>query len=130
MIDAEYLIDYSKVTVFPPTEPFEEKSLIARGVRYLGSMGTNVRWDLYQIFVTQKITEKEYEKMIKLLIDVHNNNSESDYIHVVFVAPDTDYTAFDNYLREAPQLVPYFMCNYMMVQYLPCERPHFKYLKI
>ena len=130
MIDAEYLIDYSKCTVFPPAEPLEEKSLIARGVRYLGSMGTNVRWDLYQIIVTQKITEKDYEKMIKLLIDVHNNNSESDYIHVVFVAPETDFAAFDNYLREAPQLVPYFMCNYMLVQYLPCERPHFKYLKI
>lgn len=130
MIDAEYQIDYKNFTIYPPAVPFEEKSLIARGVRYLGHIGTSVRWDMYQIFVTQKITEKDYEKMIKLLIDIHNNNSESDYIHVVIVAPESDFIALGNYLKEASQLVPYFMCNYMMVQYFQSVRPHFKYLKI
>lgn len=108
----------------------DDKSLVARNVKYIGHLGTSVRWDMYQVFVPQEITEKDYEKFVKLLIDIHNNNEHSDYIHVVFVVRNMDVSPLDDYLGNAPQLIPYRMCQYMAIQYFPCNRPHFKYLKV
>ena len=130
MIDSKYMLDYSKYSVTYSDAALDDKSLVARNVKYIGHLGTSVRWDMYQVFVPQEITEKDYEKFVKLLIDIHNNNEHSDYIHVVFVVRNMDVTPLDEYLGNAPQLVPYRMCQYMAIQYFPCNRPHFKYLKV
>ena len=130
MIDADYMLDYSKYNVTYATEPLEDKSLVARNVKYIGYLKFSMRWDVYQVFLPQELTEKDYEKVVKLLIDIHNNNQFSDYIHVVLVGRNMDVTSLSEYLENAPQLIPYHMCQYMAIQYFPCQRPHFRYLKV
>ena len=105
MIDAHYYVDYSQYDEWLRYgSTLENKSLLARGVRHIGYMDNSYHTNIYQVFVPQRLTPKEYPKLAKLLIDIHNE-SDSDRIHVFIITRDGDLQEFKDYLEEYPQLV-------------------------
>ena len=129
-IDAMYQLDYNKFDGWlVRDDSLYDKSLISRGVKRIGYLDDDNRFNLYQVIVPQILTEKDFTKMAKLLIDIHNNN-ESDYIQVVFVVRNTDTSALEAYLEEQDQLIPYFMAGYIKFQVFSFYRSHFDYLKL
>ena len=130
MIDANYYLDYSKYDEWLRYgSTLENKSLLARGVRHIGYMDNSYHTNIYQVFVPQHLTPKEYPKLAKLLIDIHNE-SDSDRIHVFIVARDGNIQEFRDFLEEHPQLVAYKMGGYIESQVACFPRPHFDYLKL
>lgn len=129
-IDAMYQLNYSKFDGWlVRDDSLYDKSLISRGVKRIGYLDDDNRFNLYQVIVPQILTEKDFSKMAKLLIDIHNNN-ESDYIQVVFVVRNNDTSALEAYLEEQDQLIPYFMAGYIKFQAFSFYRSHFDYLKL
>ena len=129
-IDAMYQLDYSKFDGWlVRNDSLYDKSLISRGVRRIGYLDDENRFNLYQVIVPQILTEKDFPKMAKLLIDIHNNN-ESDYIQVVFVVRNDDPSPLEAYLEEQDQLIPYVMAGYIKFQAFSFYRSHFDYLKL
>ena len=130
MIDANYYLDYSKYDKWLRYgSTLENKSLLARGVRHIGYMDNSYHTNIYQVFVPQHLTPKEYPKLAKLLIDIHNE-SDSDRIHVFIVSRDGNIQEFRDFLEEHPQLVAYRMGGYIEPQVVCFPRPHFDYLKL
>ena len=130
MIDANYYLDYSKYDKWLRYgSTLENKSLLARGVRHIGYMDNSYHTNIYQVFVPQHLTPKEYPKLAKLLIDIHNE-SDSDRIHVFIVSRDGNIQEFRDFLEEHPQLVAYMMGGYIEPQVACFPRPHFDYLKL
>ena len=130
MIDANYYLDYSKYDKWLRYgSTLENKSLLARGVRHIGYMDNSYHTNIYQVFVPQHLTPKEYPKLAKLLIDIHNE-SDSDRIHVFIITRDGDLQEFNDYLEEYPQLVCYRVGGYIEYQVGCVPRPHFEYLKL
>ena len=85
MIDTHYHLDYSKYEPWLCYDStLDNKSLIAKGVRHIGYLNAAQRINLYHVYIFQLLTPKEYQKLARLLIDIHNE-SDSDKIHVVFI---------------------------------------------
>ena len=130
MIDTHYYVDYSQYEEWLRYgSTLENKSLLARGVRHIGYMDNSYHTNIYQVFVPQHLTPKEYPKLAKLLIDIHNE-SDSDRIHVFIITRDGDLQEFKDYLEEYPQLVCYRVGGYIEYQVGCVPRPHFDYLKL
>lgn len=130
MIDTNYIIDYSKYEKWIHYgSTLENKSLIAKGVHQVGYIDYSRRINLYHIYVYQVLTRKEYEKLAKMLIDIHNE-SDSDHIHVMFILRDDRIDELNTYLDEYPNLVAYKMGKYIEYQIGYVYRPHFNYLKL
>lgn len=129
-IDAMYQLNYSKFDGWlVRDDSLYDKSLISRGVKRIGYLDDDNRFNLYQVIVPQILTDKDFSKMAKLLIDIHNNN-ESDYIQVVFVVRNDDTSPLKAYLEEQDQLIPYVMAGYIKFQAFSFYRSHFDYLKL
>ena len=130
MIDTHYYINYSKYDEWLRYgSTLENKSLRARGVKHIGYMDNSYHTNLYQVFVSQRLTPKEYPKLAKLLIDIHNE-SDSDRIHVFIITRDGNTQEFEDFLEEYPQLVCYRVGQYIEYQIACISRPHFDYLKL
>lgn len=126
----DYYLDYSQYNEWLRYgSTLENKSLLARGVKHLGYMDNSYHTNVYQVFVPQHLTPKEYPKLAKLLIDIHNE-SDSDRIHVYIVIRDGNIEEFRDYLEEYPQLVCYRVGGYIEWQVGDFSRPHFDYLKL
>lgn len=131
MIDANYyFLDYSRYAEWLSYgSTLENKSLIARGVRHFGYMGSPYDINLYQIYVAQHLTQKEYPKLAQMLISIHDE-SNSERIHVYIITRDGNIEEFEEYLDDYSQLVGYRMSGYIKYQIGRVSRPCFDYLKL
>ena len=131
-IDVTYRMDYSKYEEYLNLDnTLDDKSLIARNVRAYGWLDLPHRYYLYHVVCPQPIkTVKDFQKIEKLLLDIHAATLKSNYISVVFFVRDTDIDALTNYLNETRMLALYRVCDYILYRFIPDDRPHFNYLKI
>ncbi len=131
-IDITYRMDYSKYEeVLHLDNTLEDKSLISRNVRAVGWLDMPRRYYLYHVVCPQPIkTVKDFQKIEKLLLDIHAANLKSDYISVVFFVRGTDIDALTDYLNKTRMLELYRVCDYILYRFVPDDRPNFNYLKI
>lgn len=131
-IDITYRMDYSKYEeVLHLDNTLEDKSLISRNVRTVGWLDLPHRYYLYHVVCPQPIrTVKDFQKIEKLLLDIHAANLKSDYISVVFFVRGTDIDALTDYLNKTRMLELYRVCDYILYRFISDDRPNFNYLKI
>lgn len=131
-IDITYRMDYSKYEeVLHLDNTLEDKSLISRNVRAVGWLDLPHRYYLYHVVCPQPIrTVKDFQKIEKLLLDIHAANLKSDYISVVFFVRGTDIDALTDYLNKTRMLELYRVCDYILYRFISDDRPNFNYLKI
>lgn len=131
-IDITYRMDYSKYEeVLHLDNTLEDKSLISRNVRAVGWLDMPRRYYLYHVVCPQPIkTVKDFQKIEKLLLDIHAANLKSDYISVVFFVRGTDIDALTDYLNKTRMLELYRVCDYILYRFISDDRPNFNYLKI
>ena len=131
-IDITYRMDYSKYEEVLNVETvLDDKSLLARNVRLVGWLNLPHRYYLYHVVCPQPIkTDKDFQKIEKLLLDIHAANLKSDYISVVFFVRCTDIDALNDYLKQSRMLALYRALDYILYRFVPDDRPNFNYLKI
>lgn len=128
-IDAHYYVTFNcYADILRLDSTLDDKSLIARNVKKIGWLDNERQFHLYHALMIYPMSAKDFAKVEKLLIDIHNNNP-SDYIFVAILIHDTDAAALAEFLENSEKLLLYRMCNYICYKVIPLQRSCYKYLR-
>lgn len=128
MIESNFHVRYDLLPKFKRYSTLEDKSLLSRNVRMIGHSGI---CDYYDLYYLQKCnTQKDYDRIIQTLIDIQNNNSDSDYICCLIFVRDCDTEELQEYLDNSDKLICYRMSKFINYKIYNVSYPHFKYLKL
>lgn len=129
-IDADYFFTYSCYGDYMHYDNvMDDMTLYARNVKCVGWIDHEKKFYFYQVILPKPVTQKDYQKIQKLLLDIHLQNP-SDFIHVLLIVHDTDTDALTAYLEEDVRLMLYRVNGFIHYQYLEIERNCFKYLRV
>lgn len=122
-IDSYYRVHYDEIANFRFDDKLEDKSLISRNVK---KIGTNEKIDYFSIFNINP--ETKFEKIIDLMIDIENLNDKPCLI-MIYVY-NVDKQKLTDYIEENYKIIPYLMEGRLEYLIIECDYPHFKYLQL
>lgn len=122
-IDSAYRVDYSDIANFRYDSSLDEKSLISRNVK---KIGTNGKVNYFNIYNVNSSTR--FDKIVDLMIDIENLTDKPPIIMIYTYNVDTE--ELKQYIENNFKIIVYLMSGRLEYIIVDVDYPHFKYLQL